>query len=295
MPFVRLARLCDSPECDRKLTTRTIHQWRSILLIYVKESQGEPHTSTFIPTRTTTQVKSHGQKFAISNPKRMTLLINQHAKSNVFKSQHKKGIPMKINGPKKKRIVAKHHTRKAYYRRDARSKIVKKVTFDDECEKAPHYFAGELNSLKQTTYHDEKEDPYTHLKVLEHPPFPLNGINNREDSVVLERFATFVQFLFDHLARFDGHMYQQAAAAIEGCYNLHHQGHPNFTNLSGAMEITLRHMVGEIFWTGACSSYYRHESVIDAIEHAKPSELKLEEEGKNGFLDFIKTMQNGSK
>ena len=56
--------------------------------------------STFIPTRSTTQVKSHGQKFAISNPKRMTLLINQHAKSNVFKSQHKKGIPMKIIGPK---------------------------------------------------------------------------------------------------------------------------------------------------------------------------------------------------
>ena len=196
--------------------------------------------------------------------------------------------------------MAKHHTRKAYFGRDARSKIVKKVTFDDECEKAPHYFDGGLNSLKHTTYH-EKEDPYTHLKVLKHPPFPLNGINNREDPVVLERFATFVRFLFDHLSRFDGHMYKQAATAVEGCYNLHHQGHPNFKNLLGAMESTLRHTVGELFWTGACSSYYRHESVIDAMlcclhpeTHAKPSELKLEEEGKNGFLDFIKTIQNGS-
>ena len=91
-------------------------------------------------------------------------------------------------------------------------------------------------------------------------------------------------------------MYKQATTDIEGCYNLHRQGHPNFKNLSGAMESTLRHTVGEFFWTGACSSYYRHESVIDAMCQAetKPSELKLEEEGKNGFLDFIKTIQNGS-
>ena len=130
----------------------------------------------------------------------MTWLIRQHAKSAVTKSQHKKK-----DTPKKKKILVKH-TRKS----SARSKIVKKVTFDDEecASKAPQDCAGGLASLKRSTYYD----PQTHIQVLKPPPFPIEGI--REDPV-LERFSTFVRFLLDHLARCDGLMYQKAAAAIK--------------------------------------------------------------------------------